>query len=105
MAQQFTHTAKPPQIPDIYPEQRWFKRAGFGYPAIHVVRTADEDKAELGTYFYVGDSHVRISTYLTADECEELGRAMLDAAADMRTHSAADLVKAKTEHNPDEVPE
>jgi hypothetical protein len=105
MAQQFTHTAKPPQIPDSHPHQRWFKRRGDDTMGHHICRMADDDTVDLSTHIHIGGSSASTRAQLTADECEELARALLDAAADLRAHTAAELVKANTEHNPDEVPE
>lgn len=111
MAQQFTHTATAPHSSETAPHQRYFAagflsgRSGAGYHPL-VIRMADEDVArlEISTWGHQ-DVRVEVMTKLDADQCEALARYLLDAAADLRAHSAAELIAANTEHNPDEVPE
>lgn len=89
--QQFTHTARPPEIPDGHPLQRHFKReiGGNGDPNTKVFRFAHRDTAQLQVEFYANQfsEQVNVSTNLTADECEHLARALLDAAHDLRSFS------------------
>lgn len=109
MAQQFTHTTAAPYESDSASHQRYFAagflsgRSGAGNHPL-VVRMADEDVArlEISTYGHQ-DVRVYVMTKLDADQCEALARYLLDAAADLRAHSAAKLIAVNTEHNPDEV--
>jgi hypothetical protein len=99
MAQQFTHLARPPQVSDSHPLQRYFKRSSNedGDNATTVMRFAGRDTAEIDVGFYgpnLGQA-VDVRTDLTADQCEHLARALLDAAHDLRTHSAQALEEAR----------
>jgi len=99
MAQQFTHLVRPPQVSDSHPLQRYFKRSRNedGDDATTVMRFAKRDKAEIDVSLYgsrFGQS-VEVRTDLTADQCEHLARALLDAAHDLRTYSAQALEEAR----------
>lgn len=104
MAQQFTHTARAPKIPESHPHQRWFKFTSDGDENItSLVRRHDEDVAVLSACIGSLEGSISFNASLTAAACEALARYLLDAAADLRAHSAAELIAANTEHNPDEV--
>jgi hypothetical protein len=96
MAQQFTHTAKPATVPTSHPDQRYFKRTTEGDGCTGVFRSARQNAAELEIAFY-GERFkqaVSVTAELSADQCEALARALLDAAHDLRTNTAAKLLAA-----------
>jgi hypothetical protein len=96
MAPQFVHTAKPANVPASHPDQRYFKRTSEGDDCTGVFRSAKHNTAELEISFY-GDRlkrTVSVTAELSANQCEFLARALLDAAHDLRTNSAAKLLEA-----------
>jgi hypothetical protein len=95
MAQQFTHTPRPPQIPDGHPAQRYFKRTDVATDdRVQVMRFEQHNQAGLEIDFQTrnGRQISNVTALLTADECESVARALLDAAHDLRTHNSLDLM-------------
>ena len=86
MAQQFTHTPRLPEIPTGHEQQRYFIR----HLVRDVMRWGQKDTAQIT--LESTDGLISHTQYLKANECEELARALLDAAHDLRTHKAAALM-------------
>lgn len=82
----FTHTPQPPQIIEGYGDMRYFIR----HSDRRVLRFANENHAKIMVESV--DGMARLTQHLMASECEELARALLDAAHDLRTHKAFDLM-------------
>lgn len=94
MTQQFTHTPAPPMVPASHPNQRWFLRGVSQGNTCSVFRATEMAVAELGIHAVEKRHAFNIDAYLTADQCEQLARALIDAAHDLRTNPAAMLKKA-----------
>lgn len=88
MAQQFTHTPAPPEEPASHPNQRWFLRGLSQGNNCSVYRAAEASVAQLGIRMIERSGTVLLDANLTADQCEQLARALLDAAHDLRSHPA-----------------
>lgn len=98
MAQQhtFTHTPRPPRLTPGYEKIRQFADQGgpAGYNT-EVSRRADKDTARLAIETWGFQEVItRTTTDLSADQCEALARALLDAAHDLRNHASTDLISA-----------
>lgn len=63
-------------------------------PRARVVRHVNADRAELQLRMYTLDDHAALIEALTADQCEAMAHALLDAAHDLRTNPGP----ARAEH-------
>lgn len=90
----FTHTPRAPHILSGYEDQRNFAMRGRDTGMhIGIRRMGHEDTAELrvSTWGRV-DVRAEVMSRLTADECEALARALVDAAHDLRTHNSIEAL-------------
>lgn len=92
----FTHLARAPEVGSEYPTHRAFCNNVPEGPVgrnIRIWRWEKDNTAELEIQTSgFQEVMVCVGTELTADQCEALGRALLDAAHDLRTHNSADLL-------------
>ena len=84
----FTHTPRPPTVWETHPTPRYFFKPTH-WPhrsVVSLMRHADELRAKLTLQVNHDNASTAMSQRLTADECERLGLALLDAAHDLRAH-------------------
>ena len=94
----FTHTPRPARVINGQPDAlHTFGNTG-GH--IRVVRHGDAPVIETQMRLFTGDRHAAITDNLTADEAEELGRALLDAAHDLRSRVGRRFVRRTSQGVP-----
>jgi hypothetical protein len=90
----FTHQPQPPKrVPVKHPDQRYFIETDSddhsSISRFYIVHVGTEETADLVFSTYSGNNSHTTRQGLTADQCEALARALIDAAQDIRTHNPA----------------
>jgi hypothetical protein len=86
MAQKVSFTPDAPHIPEDFPHHRYFLHNR----DTRVLRFANRHKAQITIDIQDPDtSHASFTFVLSAEACEQLAGALLDAAHDLRTNKAS----------------
>jgi hypothetical protein len=94
----FTHQPQPPKrVPVLYPEQRYFMELYQSGLTLDVMRFESRDITDLNFTLSSQGGRITFTQKLTADQCEALARALIDAAHDIRTHNPATTPTDDTE--------
>jgi len=94
----FIHQPQPPKrVPVLYPEQRYFMELYDNSLTLDVMRFESRDTTDLNFVMSSHGARMAFRQKLTADQCEALARALIDAAHDIRTHNPATTPTDDTE--------